>query len=58
MVKSMTSQSSHLMTTLVYSIVKFQLQTHGLTYATMGQDPHEFIIDIGWKNATLKNDRK
>jgi len=43
---------------LVYSIVKSRLQTLRLTYATMRQDPHEFIINIEWKTATLKNDRK
>jgi len=43
---------------LVYSIVKSRLQTHGLTYATMRQDPHEFIINTEWKTAILKNDRK
>jgi len=43
---------------LIYFIVKFRLQTHGLTHATMRQDPHEFIINTEWKTATLKNDRK
>jgi len=43
---------------LVYSMVKFRLQTHELTYAPMRQDPHEFIINTEWKTVTLKNDRK
>ena len=43
---------------LVYSTVKFRLQTHGLTYTTMRQDPHEFIINTDWKTAIPKNDRK
>jgi len=43
---------------LVYSIVKFRVQTHGLTYATMRQDPHEFVINTEWKTATLKTARK
>ena len=33
-------------------------QIHGLTYAAMRQDPHEFIIDTEWKTATLENHRK
>ena len=32
--------------------------THGLTYATMRQDPHEFIINTEWKTTSLKNNRK
>jgi hypothetical protein len=39
-------------------MIKFWLRTYELTYATMGQDPHEFIINTEWKNATPKNDRK
>ena len=30
-------------------------QTHRLTYATMHQDPREFIVDMGWKTSVLKN---
>ena len=43
---------------LVYFMVKFRLRTQDLTYATMHQDPHEFIINTKWKIATLKINRK
>jgi hypothetical protein len=31
-------------------------ETNRLTYATMYQHSHEFIVNIWWKTATLKGD--
>ena len=41
-----------------YSVIKFWLRAYELTYATVSQDPHEFIINTEWKTATPQNDRK
>jgi len=46
---------------MVSNLLFFMLkvaQSHELTYAAMGQDPHEFIIDTKWKTATIENHRK
>jgi hypothetical protein len=39
-------------------MVKFRLQTHELTYATMRQYLHEFVINTERKTATTPKDRK
>jgi hypothetical protein len=36
------------------SFPKIQPLAHGLTYATMHQGPHEFIVDTSWKTAPPK----
>jgi hypothetical protein len=38
--------------------MQIEPEVHRLTYATMRQDPQEFIINTKRKTATLENDRK
>jgi hypothetical protein len=41
---------------ILEGFIAIEPETNRLTYATMYQYSHEFIVNIRWKTATLKDD--